>query len=171
MNTLPLDAEGNELPDPATLHACTRSASRAVDSVLAVLTLLLEAQAGGEPANADTLLVAANEVNDRAQATYQLLHAAGGRAPEYDFPRPSDADPLRALAQADTPATRRLLELLREATAAAEEVDAERGDVLPPEFPLQPGESRGTGWAETLSELALRLKIQVEGPTRQRGRE
>ena len=42
---------------------------------------------------------------------------------------------------------------------------AERGNVLPGDFPLQPGESRGTGWAETLSELALRLKIEVEGPT------
>ncbi len=41
---------------------------------------------------------------------------------------------------------------------------AERGNILPFDFPLQPGESRGTDLAETLSELALRLKIEVEGP-------
>jgi hypothetical protein len=28
--------------------------------------------------------------------------------------------------------------------------------------------ARGTGWAETLSTLALRLKIEVEGPTDRR---
>ena len=30
---------------------------------------------------------------------------------------------------------------------------------------LLPGESRGTGWAETISNLAERLRIEVEGPT------
>ena len=69
MNTLPLD--------PATVNACTRAASRAVDSVLNVLTLLLSAQASGEPADDAALLHAANEANEHAQATYQLLHAAG----------------------------------------------------------------------------------------------
>ena len=42
------------------------------------------------------------------------------------------------------------------------------GNVLPPDTPLLPGESRGTGWAETLSELAQRLKIEVEGPVDRR---
>jgi len=163
MNSLPLD--------PATVNACTRAASRSVDAALATVALLLEADATGEPPNAAALLHAANAANEQAQATYQLLHAAGGRAPEYDFARPSDADPLRALAQADTPATRRLLAAVKAAVAAAEEVDAERGNVLPAHLPLQPGESRGTGWAETLSELALRLKIEVEGPARARGQE
>ena len=46
----------------------------------------------------------------------------------------------------------------------AERVDAQRGNVLPDDFPLQPGETRGTDLAETLSELALGLKIEVEGP-------
>jgi len=41
---------------------------------------------------------------------------------------------------------------------------AERGNVLPAHLPLQPGESRGTGWAETLSNLAKRLRAEVEGP-------
>ncbi len=43
-----------------------------------------------------------------------------------------------------------------------------RGNVLPPDFPLLPGESRGTGWAETISSLAQRFKIEVEGPTDRR---
>jgi hypothetical protein len=42
---------------------------------------------------------------------------------------------------------------------------------LPDDFPLLPGETRGTGWAETISNLAQRLKIEVEGPSRARGRE
>ena len=110
-------------------------------------------------------------VDRSAQEALRLLIEAGAARPE-GVPAPkSDADPLRALALADTPATRRLLDLLRQATAAAEEVDAERGNVLPDDFPLQPGESRGTGWAETLSELALRLKIEVHGPRRSRGSE
>ena len=48
---------------------------------------------------------------------------------------------------------------------------AERGNVLPAHLPLQPGESRGTGWAETLSNLAERLRVEVEGPRRSRGSE
>jgi hypothetical protein len=101
----------------------------------------------------------------------RLVLQAGGRAPEYDFPRPSDADPLRALAQASTPNARRLLDALRHAVEVAEDVDAERGDVLAPDVPLLPGETRGTGWAETISNLAQRLKIEVEGPARATGRE
>ena len=44
----------------------------------------------------------------------------------------------------------------------------ERGDVLPVDIALQPGETRGIGWAETIAELAERLRVDVEGP---RGRE
>lgn len=159
------------LVDSATLNACTRAASSSVDAALVVVALLLEADVTGQPPNLTTLLHAANETNERAQATYQLLHAAGGRAPEYDFPRPSEVDPLRSLAQADTHDTRELLRLVCEAVAVAERVDAARGNVVAPDAVLLPGESRGTGWAETLSELALRLKIEVEGPARARGRE
>jgi hypothetical protein len=155
---------GAGLVDTATLNACTRAASSSVDAALAVVALLLEADVTGQTPNTATLLHLANHANEQAQRTYQQLYAAGGRAPGYDdAPRP-DTDPLRALALANTPAARRLLQALRDATAAAEEVDAERGHVLPPDTPLLPGESRGTGWAETLSELALRLKIEVEGP-------
>jgi len=68
----------------------------------------------------------------------------------------------------DTPASRRLLSLLEEAQEATEEVDAERGRSLPGDVPLQPGESRGTDLAETISEIALRVRIEVNGP---KGRE
>jgi len=109
-----------------------------------------------------------SSVDQAAQEALRLLLGAGAARPA-SVPAPkSDADPLRALAQADTPAARRLLAAVRAAVEAAEEVDAERGNVLPAHLPLQPGESRGTGWAETLSELALRLKIEVEGPTDRR---
>jgi hypothetical protein len=105
---------------------------------------------------------------EASQTGLRTLLDAGARVK--GIPAAAPADPLRALALADTPATRRLLDLLREATAAAEEVDAERGNVLPPDVPLQPGESRGTGWAETISNLAERLRVEIEGP-RAGGRE
>jgi len=134
-------------------------------------------RAGDEARRADQQLhygnvAAARErlssVDQAAQEALRLLLQAGAARPA-SVPAPqSDSDPLRALAQADTPATRRLLAAVRAAAEAAEEVDAERGNVLPAHLPLQPGESRGTGWAETLFELALRLKIEVEGPADRR---
>jgi hypothetical protein len=108
---------------------------------------------------------------DAAWGTLQRLLEAGAARPA-NVPAPAaEADPLRDLALADTPATRRLLAAVRAAMDAAEEVDAERGNVLPDDFPLQPGESRGTGWAETISNLTQRLRIEVEGPARAQGRE
>jgi len=58
----------------------------------------------------------------------------------------------------DTPASRRLLARLEQAQEAAEEVDRERGRSLPEEILLQAGESRGTDLAETISEIALRVR-------------
>ena len=40
---------------------------------------------------------------------------------------------------------------------------------LPPGTALQPGESRGTDLAESLSELLLRVRLEVEGPKSARG--
>jgi hypothetical protein len=161
--TLPLD--------PAALNLSARAASHAVDSVLDVLALLLAADATGEPPDTAALIQAANEANEQAQTTLRLVLQAGATRPESVPPRPSDADPLRAMAQADTPATRRLLAAVRAAVDAAEVVDAERGNVVAPDAILLPGESRGTAWAETLSGIAQRLKIEVEGPSRARGQE
>jgi hypothetical protein len=162
------------LVDTATLNACTRAANSSVDAALAVVARLAEADVTGQAPDPEALRDLADEANGRAQQTYQLLRAAGGREPDghaAGLPLAADPDPLRALLLADTPAARRLLEALRAAAEAAEAVDLERGNVLPPDFPLQPGETRGTGWAETISNLAQRLKIEVEGPSRARGRE
>jgi hypothetical protein len=63
------------LVDSATLNPCTRAASSSVDAALVVVALLLEADVTGQAPNLTTLLHAANETNERAQTTYQLLHA------------------------------------------------------------------------------------------------
>jgi hypothetical protein len=68
-------------------------------------------------------------------------------------------DPL----QMDTPDTRELLALLEEAQAVAERIDAARGRALPEDIRLQPGESRGTDLAESISYLALRVRGEVCG--------
>ena len=95
--------------------------------------------------------------------TYRSLLDAGAQPVEgFGVPAPI---PLRLL---DTPASRRLMGMLRAVVEAAEMVDAERGRTLPPGAELQPGESRGTDLAESLSELLLRVRLEVEGP---KGRE
>ncbi|MES2463620.1 MAG: hypothetical protein V4671_23850 [Armatimonadota bacterium] len=68
------------------------------------------------------------------------------------------------LLQLDTPDSRRLLALLEEAQAVADRVDASRGRALPADIPLQPGESRGTDLAESISYIALRVRGEVRGP-------
>ena len=68
----------------------------------------------------------------------------------------------------DTPASRRLLEALVAAQEAAEEVDKERGHFVDFE-PQIPGESKGTGYAESLSELAFRLRREIAAPPKGRG--
>jgi len=101
---------------------------------------------------------------EAAWKTYRALLDAGAEPVDGLGVPTTRANPLCALAQADTLDTRKLLRLLREAVAVAERVDAARGHMVAPDAVLLPGESRGTGWAETLSELALRLKIEVQGP-------
>lgn len=106
---------------------------------------------------ADDLLFPAGEAARRVAST---LSEAG-------FPRPTEAPAsslsLSALANLDTRAARFLLLHLESALRAAEAVDAERGNALPAELPLQPGESRGTDYAEAVSNLLLRLRREVEG--------
>ena len=129
--------------------------------------LLLEADP--DPRRALEHVTRARETSWR---TYRALLDAGAEpAGDAGLPTASDADPLRALATLSTPSSADLLSLLRATVAVAELVDAERGNVLAPDVPLLPGESRGTGWAETLSNLAERLRVEVEGPRRSRGRE
>ena len=72
---------------------------------------------------------------------------------------------LGALASLDTPTARELLTLLEAATVCAERLDAERGRVLPPHIALQPGETTGVDFAESVNELAQRLRGEVFGRT------
>jgi hypothetical protein len=78
---------------------------------------------------------------------------------------------LSSLVTLDTPASRRLLALLMETLEAAEQVDWERGRALDESVPLLPGESRGTDLAESISEIALRVRTEVHGPPGREGRE
>jgi len=64
----------------------------------------------------------------------------------------------------DTMARRRLLALLEEAQIIAERVDGARGRTISEDVALQPGESRGTDLAESISEIALRVRTEVHGP-------
>jgi hypothetical protein len=112
---------------------------------------------------ADEAAPLVGQARDAARELLQCLSDAGARSPQA---HPAGTPlPLDKLSTANT---RRLLATLRAAVAEAEAVDAERGNVLPGHIPLQPGESRGTGWAESISNLTERLRIEVEGP---RGRE
>ncbi len=107
-----------------------------------------------------------------AQDDLQRLHRGlvdAGATPADETAVPAAA-PI-PLSQLDTSDTRRLLALLQEAQEVAERVDTARGRALPAFVPLGPGESAGTDLAESISELALRLRIEVEGPQRARGRE
>lgn len=105
-------------------------------------------------AEVDHALLEAQEAS--AQLHRSLRAAAGIHAPA------SSVEPV-PLALLSTEASRELLSALRHAVALAERVDAERGRALPAEIPLQPGESRGTDLAESLSLLVLRLSLEVEG--------
>ena len=57
-----------------------------------------------------------------------------------------------------------LLVLLVQAQVVAERLDLRRGHVVGEHIPLQPGESRGTDLAETISEICARLRYEMHGP-------
>jgi hypothetical protein len=59
--------------------------------------------------------------------------------------------------------SRELLAVLEHAQQIAERIDASRGFVVDEKIPLQPGESRGTDLAESLSMLALRVRREATG--------
>ena len=108
---------------------------------------------------------AAERVNDAAGAqvreAMQLLYTEGG-ARSRQRPTPCAAETLPP-SRRNTAASRRLLETLAAAVELAEIVDAERGNVVSKDFPLVPGEPRGTGWAETLTLLSNKLHEEVGG--------
>ncbi len=152
---------------PATLTRWAAASERACAECEQAEVLLL--QTGGD----GRVLEHVTRARETSWATYRALLDAGAVPTEGagGVPAPAAGDPLRALALADTPATQHLLLALREAMTCAEAVDSERGNVLPEGIPLLPGESRGTGYAETLANIAERLRVEVEGPHRQAGRE
>jgi hypothetical protein len=104
--------------------------------------------------------VAVDRANDHGQRAARLLHAAGVSVPPA-MPHEGADIPLDQL---DTHDARELLATLRQALVIAERVDGARGRSFPDDTPLRPGESRGTDLAESISELVLRLRIEVEGP-------
>jgi hypothetical protein len=111
---------------------------------------------------------AAEAINDTAGAqvreALRVLYTEGG-ALSRERPTPQPADTLPSALRRTT-ASCRLLEALEAAAELAEIVDAERGNVVGKDFPLLPGEPRGTGWAETLSALTQKLRDEVEGTAR-----
>ena len=128
---------------------------RAVDRAQEANALCGRSLHFGEVEEAQQQRLVAGEALNTARVTLLSLGATATEVP------PAKPIPLSLLS---TPASRRLLDTLRAAVEAAEAVDQERGNILPDCVTPQPGETRGTAWAETLSELVLRLRIEVEGP-------
>lgn len=95
--------------------------------------------------------------------TQRILTALYRSEATQNTPTNTENYSLSALSKLDTSEARQLLEILVRAQEAAELVDAQRGNALPPHIPLQPGESRGTDFAEDLSYIVLRLRREVEG--------
>lgn len=125
---------------------------------------MLRAETEGERKTAAGQSVRASKV---AFEVAGLLVDAGAVIPEWKAQaekgeRQNGFD-LAQLATLDTPDTRRLLDLLTEAQAVAERIDAARGHALPGDLPLQAGESRGTDLAESVSMLAARLRGEIFG--------
>lgn len=172
--------------DAQDLNRIARLADHSVMAALLVIGELQDAESEGVAPNPEVLRALADAANERAQTVFKALMAVGAVLPEWEKPKPPGTITTTTAVAPDgttitrveismpyqqTAATRRLQDALAFAVTCAEEVDAERGNVMPDDFPLQPGESRGTGWAETLSEVALRLKIEVEGPRDRRQRD
>jgi hypothetical protein len=145
-------------PSPAQILKWRDMAGRANENIqLGRMAIHTGGDVGGQ--SADDLLFDAQHTT--ALMRSELAAASRLSAPSTAF----SPIPLETL---DTPDTRALLDLLEKAQAVAERIDASRGRCLSPDIPLLPGESRGTDLAETISEIALRVRIEVQGP---KGRE
>jgi hypothetical protein len=147
-------------PTAGDLDHAARNASAAVDAALDVVGALVKARTQGRTVHPDELLPGARAANECVQRTYRGLLALGAR--ETDGMPPARPIPLEQL---DTSDTRRLLDLLDQAQAVAERIDADRWRALSADVPLLPGESRGTDLAEAISEIALRVRTEVHGPS------
>lgn len=149
--------------DHSALNRCARRAHVAAHNAREVQFQALELLPTSTPEEVvqikEEILAAAREADSAAQDAYLGLLALGAEVP-VGAPKPQPI-PLEKL---DTPDSRELLDLLRRAQEVAERVDASRGRSLPDSFSLQPGESRGTDLAEKLSQIVLRVRLEVEGP-------
>ncbi len=113
-------------------------------------------------------IATADLASDAARAAWdclQLLLRAGAASPLPTTVRPqTDSLNLSSLSALADPETDDLLFHLEQCLAVAERIDARRGRVVSENIPLSPGESRGTDLAETISEIALRVRGKVHGP-------
>lgn len=150
MSTLPIDA--------MTAASVVRSVAAARDTILGTLAEVQGVEAQGSVVYPAAILPGLFAANTAAQAAVRVLHQAGHVAPGLN---PCSDIPLHLL---DTPDTRELLELLEKAQAVAERIDAARGRTVDSDTPLLPGESHGTDLAETISNIALRVRVEVKGP-------
>ena len=130
--------------DQSQLDRTTRTADLAVRSVLDAGERL----AAGDLVSAEQHV---RDANEASQSVYLALVRAGGSAGSGSV-APQALD----LALLDTPAARRLLDALQFAVACAQDVDAERGWVLP--------SGEGCGLVDTIGDITEALRQQVEGP-------
>jgi hypothetical protein len=114
-----------------------------------------------EPSRRHLCVQRARDAAQSAGHALARLGALGARPAHVPSREPFPPFPSYLL---DTMASRRLLALLEEAQVIAERVDGARGRTISEDIPLQPGESRGTDLAESISELALRVRTEVHGP-------
>ena len=84
-------------------------------------------------------------------------------APDLTSPSTVDGNELASLSTIGGDDLRELLGLLEAAQSVAERIDAARGFTVGDSIPLQPGESRGTDLAESVSLLALRVRQEARG--------
>lgn len=150
-----------------------RAADQIYDVSVAAHKASLAIQSGDYP---QALALAKDAERGAGQAMNTLTaREVGAKNPLFARRQPvsgkkTDPFDLSALATLDTPDARELLALLEQAQAVAERVDRSRGKALAVGTPLLPGESLGTDLAESLSTLALRVRIEVNG-SRGKGQE
>lgn len=135
-----------------------------LDIVAGRLTVALQAartaQALAAAEAADRAKDPAREAAENISAALLLLKEIGATPYAPD----AGTDSLARLSALRTPQSERLSDLLHAARDLAEQVDAERGDIVPETVTLPLGETRGTGWAEEIGRLSRRLDTEVFGP-------
>ena len=99
-----------------------------------------------------------------AAEAMNLLVSVGAKSLIGDNRQPLKRLDLSALAILADPAAPELLALLEQAQSVAEGIDFRRGRVVDADIPLSPGESRGTDLAESISNLAQRVRVETHGP-------